>query len=149
MEVLKVENLNKEKQFNRQNMQTKLGRVIILVNDYDEAYQFYQKNFFCKKIFESATPDGQRFLHIGFTESDSVGIWFLHADTTEQKAKVGKQTAGQPTLVIYTDECERLYKHLQNNGVTIIEKPVTTPDSKFFHCLDLYGNRLTIVELTI
>jgi predicted enzyme related to lactoylglutathione lyase len=128
-------------------MQTKLGRVIILVNDYDEACQFYHKNFFFKKIFESTTPDGQRFLHIGFTENDSVGIWFLQADINEQKAKVGKQTTEQPTLVIYTDECENLYSHLQNNGVTIIEKSVTTPESKFFHCLDLYGNRLTIVEL--
>lgn len=130
-------------------MQSRLGRVIILVNDYDEAYEFYQKNFFCKKIFESTTPEGQRFLHIGFTENDSVGIWFLQADTNEQKTRVGKQTAGQPTLVIYSDDSESLYNHLLKNDVTIIEELVTTPESKFFHCLDLYGNRLTIVELTI
>lgn len=128
-------------------MQTKLGRVIILVNDYDEAYEFYEKNFFCKKIFESTTPDGQRYLHIGFTENEHIGIWFLQADTAEQKTKVGKQTAGQPTLVIYTDDCESLYVHLQDNNVTILEKLVVTPESKFFHCLDLYGNRLTVVEL--
>ena len=129
-------------------MQTKLGRVIILVNDYDEAFEFYQKNFFCKKIFDSITPDGQRFLHIGFAENDSVGIWFLQATANEQKTKVGKQTAGQPTLVIYTDDCEGLCSHLQNNGVTMIEKLEKTQESKFFHCLDLYGNRLTVVELT-
>ena len=128
-------------------MQIKLGRVVILVNDYDEAYRFYEANFFCKKIFESTTPDGQRFLHIGFTDNDGIGIWFLKADTANQKSTVGKQTGLQPTLVIYTDDCNSLYTHVQKNGVTIIEKLVTTTESKFFHCLDLYGNRITVVEL--
>jgi predicted enzyme related to lactoylglutathione lyase len=129
------------------SMHTKLGRVVILVNDYDEAYQFYEANFFCKKIFDSTTPEGQRFLHIGFTENDGTGIWFLKADIEDPKTTVGKQTSGQPTLVIYTDDCNGLYTHVRNSGVTITEKLVSTTDSKFFHCLDLYGNRITVVEL--
>ena len=145
--IVIINTVEKPKTANTTKMQTKLGRVIILVNDYDEAFEFYQKNFFCKKMYESTTPDGQRFLHIGFTENDGVGIWFLRADTNEQKTKVGKQTAGQPTLVVYTDDCESLCNHLQKNDVIIIEKLVATPESKFFHCLDLYGNRLTVVEL--
>ena len=128
-------------------MKTKIGRVIILVEDYDKAFEFYEKNFFCKKLYEATTPDGQRFLHVSFSEDEGIGIWFLKADSDEQKNKIGKQTAGQPTIVIYTDDIEQLYQHLQNNGVTIIEKLVSTPESKFFHCLDLYGNRITVVQL--
>ncbi|HYF66678.1 MAG TPA: VOC family protein [Ohtaekwangia sp.] len=130
------------------NMHTSLGRAIILVKDYDEAFDFYEKNFFCRKIFDYVAPSGQRFLHIGFSDDDdSVGVWFLKADNGEQQSYIGKQTAGQPTLVIYTDDCDKLYNHLQANGVTIIEQLVITTGSKFFHCLDLYGNRLTVVEL--
>lgn len=79
-------------------MKTSLGRVIIVVDDYDRALDFYQKNFFCRKLHDSTTPYGQRFLHIGFSEDDNTSIWFLKADSAEQKAKIGKQTAGQPTL---------------------------------------------------
>lgn len=128
-------------------MQTKLGRTVILVHDYDEAFNFYEKNFFCHKIHDSTTPDGQRFLHIAFSDNDNVGIWFLQSDAKSQNSNVGTQTAGQPTLVIYTDDCKKLYEHVKNNNVKIIGEMVSADEHKFFHCLDLYGNRLTVVQL--
>lgn len=129
-------------------MKTRIGRVIILVDNYDDAFNFYENNFFCKKIHDTTTEDGQRYLHAGFAENDETGIWFLKADSTDQVNRIGKQTAGQPTLVIYTDDIDHLYNHLLSNGVEIIEKIAVTPESKYFHCLDLYGNRLTVVQLT-
>ena len=127
-------------------METTLGRAVILVKDYDEAFEFYEKNFFCRKLFESTTPEGQRFLHIGFSDDDGVGLWFLKADDETQEEKVGKQTAGQPTLVVYTDDAAGLHQHVVANGVTIIGGLVGK-ETPFFHCLDLYGNRLVIVQL--
>jgi predicted enzyme related to lactoylglutathione lyase len=137
--------LNKIKQ--QIGMNTKLGRVVVLVSDYDEAFAFYEKNFFCKKLHDETVENGLRFLHIAFSEDEKEGIWFMKADSEEQKLRIGTQTAGQPTLVIYTDHCEDIYQHVQKNGVPIIEKLQATQGSKFFHCLDLYGNRLTVVEL--
>ncbi len=129
-------------------MNTRLGRIIILVDDYDHAFDFYRKNFFCEKLFDATLPDGQRYLHIRFSADDHTGIWFLKAESTGQKERIGKQTGGQPTLVIYTDDCRKLCAHVQTNGVTIAEPVTETPESIFFHCYDLYGNRLTVVELT-
>lgn len=128
-------------------MKTNLGRVIILVKDYDEAYRFYQQNFFCEKWFDMKISEDQRFLHIRFCSEDCSGIWFLKAETEEQQNMVGRQTPGQPTLVIYTDDCNELYTHVQNNGVKIIEPIVISDKSNYFHCADLYGNRITVVQL--
>lgn len=125
-------------------METRLGRVVILVKDYEEAFSFYERNFFCKKLFDSTSPDGQRYLHICFSQDDHIGIWFLKSEAD----KVGMQTAGQPTLVIYTNEIISLYEHVRKNGVEIIEELVTMPESKYFHCCDLYGNRIIVVELS-
>jgi predicted enzyme related to lactoylglutathione lyase len=129
------------------NVKTSLGRIVILVHDYDKAFAFYQQNFACTKIFDSMSPTGQRFLHISFSQDDDIGVWFLKAEGPEQEAAVGKQTAGQPTLVIYTQKIEVLFQHVQQNGVTLVGTLVSSETSKFFHCLDLYGNRLTVVEL--
>ncbi|RBL91129.1 VOC family protein [Chitinophaga flava] len=128
-------------------MKTTLGRSILLVDDYDQAFDFYRKNFFCEKLFDAETTDGQRFLHIRFSGDEQSGIWFLKADSKEQRALLGKQTGGQPTLVIYTDDCKGLFDHVKTNGLTIIEPMETAGGSTYFHCADLYGNRLTIVEL--
>jgi len=128
-------------------MHTRLGRTIVLVDDYDKAFEFYERNFFCKKIFDETSPSGQRLLHIAFSNDDKIGIWLLKAEGENQKNLLGKQTGGQPTLVIYTSDVEALYYHVQGNGVRIIEPLATARESKFFHCLDLYGNRLTVVEL--
>lgn len=128
-------------------MKTRLGRTIILVEDYDKAFAFYEKNFFCKKIFDQTTPEGKRYLHISFSKDKDVGIWFLKTESGEESRAVGRQTAGHPTLVIYTKQIEELYQHVKQNGVHILEPLTATSAAKFFHCLDLYGNRLTVVEL--
>ena len=128
-------------------LKTSLGRIIILVQDYDKAFEFYQRVFFCHKIFDSQSPTGQRFLHIAFSDDDDIGIWFLKAEGSEQEDLIGKQTGGQPTLVIYTQKIEKLFEHVQRNGVTLVGSLVASEASKFFHCLDLYGNRITVVEL--
>lgn len=128
-------------------MKVSLGRVILLVEDYDKAFDFYRRNFFCKKLYDATMPDGQRYVHIGFSDNDTVGIWFLKADSPIQSALIGKQTGGQPTIVIYTNNCEDLYHYVKSNKVEIIEDLAITQGSKFFHCRDLYGNRLTVVEV--
>ena len=129
------------------SVKTKLGRAVILVDDYDKAFEFYEKNFSCKKLFDATNSSGQRFLHVSFSDNENIGIWFLKGENQLQQKLVGNQTGGQPMLVIYTDDIEELFRHVQSNGVTITENLVLRGDSKFFHCLDLYGNRLTIVEL--
>ena len=67
----------------------------------------------------------------------------------EQESRIGNQTAGQPTIVVYTDDCENLYDHVNRNGVKIIGEIVITNENKFFHCYDLYENRILVVELAL
>lgn len=128
-------------------MKTTLGRLVILVDDYNAALDFYVKNFGCHVLHDSLGADGQRYLHIAFPGDDRFGIWLLAAEGGEQRKQVGRQTAGQPTLVLYTDDLDGLYARLRQNDVRVPQAPVSVPGSRFFHCLDLHGNRLTVVEL--
>ncbi|MBK8549717.1 MAG: VOC family protein [Ignavibacteria bacterium] len=128
-------------------MKTEFGRIVILVNDYDEAFDFYEKNLGCKKFFDLTDERGLRYLHVGFNSESNGGIWFLKAETEEQKGRVGNQTSGQPVFVLYTDSFEELMEKLIQNKVNIIREPEVTPDSMSLNFLDLYGNEIVLVQL--
>lgn len=91
-------------------MTTSLGRVIILVDDYDNAFSFYQQNFGCEKLFDATLPDGQRYLHVRFNADDKTGIWFLKADRVSRHHWwAGKQAVSQRWL--YTPIIAKSYMH--------------------------------------
>lgn len=126
-------------------MDLKFGRITILVNDYDEAFEFYERVLNCKKFFD-ITENGKRFLHLSLNSNDKTGIWLIKAETAEQKERVGNQTSGQPAFVLYTENADELYKHIIDNKVTIVRELAENQESKFFHILDLYGNEIVLVE---
>ncbi len=128
-------------------MKTELGRIVILVNDYDEAFNFYEKNFGCRKFFDLKDDKGQRFLHISFDSESSAGLWFILAENEEQMKRVGDQTGGQPAFVIYTDSFEEQLEKLNQNEVKIVKGPEITDEFMSMNLLDLYGNEIVMVQL--
>jgi len=128
-------------------MKNYLGRIVLLVEDYEQSASFYEVNFGFKRMFDVTTDVGQRFLHLGREPLDSLGIWFLKADTKKQRERIGNQTGEQPTMVIYTTDIEALYERLLNNKVKLKTEIVKTPEYAFFHCYDMDGNEIIVSEL--
>lgn len=128
-------------------MKTELGRIVLLVNDYDEAFEFYEKNLGCKKFFDLTDESGRRFLHIGFDSESKAGIWFVKAEDEKMKERVGNQAGGAPALVLYTDSIEEVTNTLLQNNVRITGEPGITEDSVSINFLDLYGNEIVLVQL--
>lgn len=128
-------------------MKTQLGRIVILVKDYDEAFEFYEKNLGCKKFFDLTDDNGQRFLHISFDSESPTGIWFIKAETDEQKKCIGRQTAGMPVFVLYTDSFDEFVNRLIVNNITILREAEESNDSVSLSFLDLYGNEIVLVQL--
>jgi predicted enzyme related to lactoylglutathione lyase len=124
-------------------IKNQIGRIIILVNDYEDALKFYQLNFDCKVLVDYTTTEGQRFLHVGFDDVSATGIWFLKSADN----RVGNQTNGEPVFVMYTNALDALYQKLTTNNVKIKQAPVYADDYSFFHCYDLYGNEIIVAEL--
>ena len=125
-------------------MENHIGRIILLVEDYDKAKDFYKENFGFETLYDTVAPEGQRFLHVGTRHPQSMGIWFIKSSNSE---KIGNQTAGEPVMVIYTTSIDQMFEKLQQNGVKIKSDPVIRSEFKFLHCFDLYGNEIVVVEM--
>lgn len=126
---------------------TKVGRTVLLVRDHNEALDFFRGKLGFAVIFDGEVNGGYRALHVGPKKHPNVGLWLMEAGTPEQMALVGKQTAGQPFMVFYTDDCQATYEELKARGVQFEGEPKENENAVVVFFLDLYGNRFVLVEL--
>jgi catechol 2,3-dioxygenase-like lactoylglutathione lyase family enzyme len=124
----------------------RVGRVVLLVRDYDEALEFYAKIGF-QVLFDQVADNGFRFVHIGLVDQNGVGLWLLQPADEDQRTAIGRQTGGQPMLVLYTDDVHSDYLRLSSQGVPFREEPREEADSFVAHFRDLYGNEHVLVQV--
>jgi predicted enzyme related to lactoylglutathione lyase len=123
-----------------------LGRVVVLVQDYDAALAFYRAAFGARVLFDAPSPTGDRYLHVGFGPETDAGVWLLRA-SGEAAARVGRQTGGEPLAVFYTSDVGAAVARAAAAGAEVV-RPVERADgASFAHLADLYGNVLVLVEL--
>ncbi len=123
-----------------------IGRIIILVNNYDEALQFYTRALGCEVSFDQTMPDGQRYLHLSWGNGNC-GIWLMQATSPEARLQVGRQTAGHPVMVWYTHQFEKTIADLRSSNILFKKNPDYTPTHKSVHFYDLYGNEILLIEM--
>jgi predicted enzyme related to lactoylglutathione lyase len=135
-----------------------LGRVIVLVRDYDAALAFYQAAFGARVVFDAPSPTGDRYLHVtlepealapaagAVPSAPVVGFWLLRASDADE-GHVGRQTAGHPLAVLYTTDVEAAVARALAAGGALTRPLQTAGGASFAHVADLYGNDFVLVEL--
>lgn len=124
----------------------RLGRLSVLVEDYDEAIAFYTEKLGFELLYDGSLPDGTRLVHLELPTQEGAGVWLFEADTGEQRERVGNQTGGAPLGVFYTDDCRGVAERLRERDVEVGEVR-ESPEDVSVHFEDLYGNRFVLVEL--
>jgi catechol 2,3-dioxygenase-like lactoylglutathione lyase family enzyme len=119
--------------------------MVILVEDPDAALAFYRDVFgfhlLCDQI-----AGGYRFLHIGVPGQDGVGLWLMTVSGDKDRELIGRQSGGQPLLVLYTGDLDAVHDRLRRHEVRTWDER-DDPDSRSLHLADLYGNVIIVAEL--
>jgi len=131
-----------------------IGRLVVLVREYEEALAFYRAAFGARVLFDAPSPTGDRYLHVGFgdavagdDDSPAVGFWLLRASGAHDAERVGRQTGGQPLAVLYTPDAAAAVARVEAAGGSV-PRPLRTADgATFAHVADLYGNEFVLVQL--
>ena len=122
-----------------------VARISLAVRDYDEAIAFFTGALGFEVVEDEPRGDGKRWVVVAPRRS-GVGILLAKAVTPEQQARIGDQTGGRVLLFLHTDDFDAAHAHMKAHGVRFVEEPRVEPHGTVAIFLDLYGNRLELIE---
>jgi len=121
-----------------------LQRVTIVVDEYDEAIEFFvgALGFDLVEDTASVTNDGRekRWLVVS-PPGGETGILLARADGAEQEAVIGNQVAGRVGFFLHVDDFDAAYARMQAAGVEFVGEPRAEPYGRVVVFVDIAGNR--------
>jgi catechol 2,3-dioxygenase-like lactoylglutathione lyase family enzyme len=127
-------------------MHQSLAHIALVVNDYDEAINFYTQILHFTLVEDKVMSATKRWVRIAPPGSTGTTILLAKAANKEQQSRVGNQTGGRVFLFLYTDDIERDYKNLLDKKVKIVEALTNKPHGKVAVFADLYDNLWDLIE---
>jgi uncharacterized glyoxalase superfamily protein PhnB len=124
----------------------KLVHIALIIDDYDEAINFYINKLGFELKENTAQSETKRWVVISPNSHDSCQILLAKAVGEEQKSRIGNQTGGRVFLFLQTDDFWRDYNQFMKNGVNFIRKPSEETYGTVAVFQDLYGNLWDLIE---
>jgi catechol 2,3-dioxygenase-like lactoylglutathione lyase family enzyme len=121
-------------------MQQKLAQIALVVNDYDEAIDFYINKLGFQLIEDTQQSETKRWVVVKPNSEESCAILLAKAVGENQKNHIGNQTGGRVFLFLNTDDFWRDYNFFTKNGVKFVRLPSEEPYGIVAVFKDLYGN---------
>lgn len=129
-------------------MKQYLANISLVVEDYDNAIDFYTKKLHFTLIEDTILSEDKRWVRIAPKGSKECCLLLAKASNANQQSRIGDQTGGRVFLFLYTDNFERDYKNLVDQQITIVRNPVKEKWGIVLVFADLYGNLWDLIEPT-
>jgi catechol 2,3-dioxygenase-like lactoylglutathione lyase family enzyme len=127
-------------------MNQRLGYITVLVNEYDEAINFYINKLNFILIEDSVISETKRWVLVRPSGENSCCLLLAKAANDLQKSMIGNQTGGRVFLFLFTDNFDRDFKNLIDNEITIEREPVVEKYGTVAVFKDIYGNLWDLIE---
>lgn len=127
-------------------MKQRLAQISLVVNDYDEAIDFYTRKLNFDLIEDTRLSDTKRWVLARPKGSDGCCLLLAKAANPIQLASVGNQTGGRVFLFLHTDDFDRDYQNLLHHQIRIVRPPADEAYGRVAVFEDLYGNLWDLIE---
>lgn len=125
-------------------MRVRLGLITIVVDDYDQAIEFFTAalGFDLVEDSPSLTNDGRpkRWVVVRPPGAET-GVLLARADGERQTGAVGNQVAGRVGFFLQVDDFDAAYERMLGAGVDFVSLPRTEAYGRVAVFLDVAGNR--------
>lgn len=126
-------------------MNQRLALVTLVVNDYDEALDFYVNILGFRLLEDTPLAPGKRWVRVA-PGSSGCQLLLARAGDPRQLSRVGDQTGGRVAFFLHTDDFDADHANLLKHGVPIVQEPRHEPYGRVLVFEDLYGNRWDLIE---
>lgn len=123
-----------------------LAHIALIVDDYDEAIDFYTTKLHFSLLEDTPMGDGKRWVMVKPQGSGACALLLAKGTNAEQKSRIGNQTGGRVFLFLHTDDFTRDYQNLIDNHVKIVREPSHEVYGTVAVFADLYGNLWDLIE---
>jgi catechol 2,3-dioxygenase-like lactoylglutathione lyase family enzyme len=125
-------------------MTQSLALTTLVVHDYDEAIRFFCDRLGFQLAEDRELGGGKRWVVV--RPSVGAGLLLARAANSEQASHVGNQAGGRVAFFLYTDNFDRDYQQMVQNGVQFLEEPRTESYGTVAVFVDLYGNKWDLLQ---
>ena len=128
-------------------MKQSLVHIALIVNDYDEALNFYTNVLDFDLIEDTYQPEqDKRWAVVSPRNSNGATILLAKASKPIQKDFIGNQSGGRVFLFLGTDDFYRDYNNLVSKGVEFVREPKVADYGTVAVFKELYGNLWDLVQ---
>ncbi|MCT0056501.1 VOC family protein [Lactococcus lactis subsp. lactis] len=121
--------------------------IALVVNDYDEAIDFYTKKLHFELVEDTYQPEqNKRWVVVSPPSSNGTTILLAKATKKVQESFIGNQAGRRVFLFLGTDNFDRDYSEIVNEGVEFVRPPKVQEYGKVAVFKDLYGNLWDLIE---
>lgn len=130
-----------------QPVKQQIGNIALLVENYNEAIEFYTRKLGFELVEDTDLGAGKRWVQVTPPNSNGTNLLLAQASTNEQSKAVGNQTGGRVFLFLQTNDLARDYERMKANGVVFEEQPRVEEYGTVVVFRDLYGNKWDLLQL--
>jgi catechol 2,3-dioxygenase-like lactoylglutathione lyase family enzyme len=127
-------------------MNQRIAHIALVVNDYDEAIDFYTKKLHFVLIEDTVLSQTKRWVLVKPQGDGHCALLLAKAANDAQKSSVGNQTGGRVFLFLYTDNFKKDYQNLIDQQIKIVKTPCIEVYGTVAVFEDLYGNLWDLIE---
>ncbi|WP_370598515.1 VOC family protein [Plesiomonas shigelloides] len=127
--------------------QQMIGKVALVVRDYDEAIAFYTEKLGFILTEDTPLGGGKRWVVVAPCGQQGTQLLLAKAVGEQQVAAIGNQSGGRVFLFLQTDDFWRDYHAMQQAGVSFCETPREEAYGTVVVFQDLYGNKWDLLQL--
>ncbi len=127
-------------------MNQRIAHIALVVEDYDEAIEFYTQKLDFKVIEDTKLSDEKRWVVVAPPGVQECSLLLAKAANKAQLKSVGNQTGGRVFLFLFTDDFWRDYNKMIERDINFVRPPTEYDYGRVAVFEDLYGNLWDLLE---